>query len=62
MKLLPQFRSARQCDDDEEADDCEIECEALKVIDNPRSCAGVKNEKNERVSSRLKKLIQCMQE
>lgn len=62
------FTAAQECEmecDDEETVDCEIECEALKVIDNPRSCSGVKNEKNERnerASSRLRKLIQCMQE
>jgi len=55
------------CDDEAGEDDCAIECEALKVIDNPKSCSsdndeGGENERTERIASRLRKLIQCMQE
>ena len=48
-----------ECDDEAGEDDCEIECEELTVIDNPNSCS---SEKSERGFSRLRKLIQCMQE
>lgn len=56
-----------ECDDEAGEDDCAIECEALKVIDNPKSCSsdndeGGENERTERIASRLRKLIQCMQE
>ena len=56
-----------ECDDEEGEDDCEIECEELKVIDNPKSCSSDndedgENERTERIASRLRKLIQCMQE
>ena len=51
-----------ECDDVEGEDDCEIECEELKVIDNANSCASDNNERRERIASRIRKLIQCMQE
>ena len=51
-----------ECDDEDVEDECGIECEELKVIDNANSCASDKNERKERFSSRLRKLIQCMQE
>ncbi len=56
-----------ECDDEAGEDDCELDCDELKVIDNPKSCSSDtdedgENERTERVSSRLRKLIQCMQE
>ena len=74
------FTAAQECEmecDDEEVDgDCEIECEELRVIDNPKSCssdddedeygeASEENEENKKLRgflSRIRKLIQCMQE
>ena len=51
-----------ECNDEEGEGDCEIECEELKVIDNANSCASDNNERKERIASRIRKLIQCMQE
>lgn len=51
-----------ECDDVEGEDGCEIDCEDLKVIDNANSCASDNNERRERIASRIRKLIQCMQE
>ena len=51
-----------ECHNEEGEDECEIECEELKVIDNANSCANDSNERRERIASRIRKLIQCMQE
>ena len=55
-----------ECDDEEGNDVCELDCDTLKVIDNLRSCSRdndeEESERTERISSRIRKLIQCMQE
>ena len=59
-----------ECDAGEGDDVCDLDCDTLKVIDNPKSCSSNnddadeegENEKTERIASRLRKLIQCMQE
>jgi hypothetical protein len=53
-----------ECDEDGE-DVCELDCDTLKVIDNPKSCFNDEDEKSkgtERIAARIRKLIQCMQE
>lgn len=58
---------------EEGEDECKLDCDELKVIDNTKSCssdddeeedyeASEENKRTERVQSRLRKLIQCMQE
>ena len=64
------FTAAQECEMecyDEEGDDvCDLDCDTLKVIDNPKSCSRdndeEERERTERISSRIRKLIQCMQE
>ena len=55
-----------ECDDEEGEDVCDLDCDTLKVIDNPKSCSRdneeEESERTERISSRIRKLIQCMQE
>ena len=56
-----------ECADEEGEDECELDCDELKVVDNPKSCSSGtdedgENERTERIASRLRKLIQCMQE
>ena len=48
-----------ECDDEEGEDDCDIECEEIKVIDTVNSCA---SDNKGNVHSRLRKLIECLQE
>jgi hypothetical protein len=54
-----------ECDDDEGEDVCELDCDSLNVIDNPKSCSNGEDEETneaERIGARIRKLIQCMQE
>ena len=53
------FTAQQECDDEEGEDDCDIECEEIKVIDNVNSCA---SDNKGNVHSRLRKLIECLQE
>ena len=59
-----------ECNDEAGEDVCDLDCDTLKVIDNPKSCSSNSDDddekarvrRTERISSRLRKLIQCMQE
>ncbi len=54
-----------ECDDNEGEDVCELDCDNLNVIDNPKSCSNDEDEESrgaERIGARIRKLIQCMQE
>jgi len=54
-----------ECDDNEGEDVCELDCDNLNVIDNPKSCFSDEDEESrgaERIGARIRKLIQCMQE
>jgi hypothetical protein len=56
-----------ECDDEEGEAVCDLDCDTLKVIDNPKSCSSDNDEDEEsrgaeRIAARIRKLIQCMQE
>ena len=60
VSLLPQGRSVRwSVMMKGEQDECNLECEELKVIDNPFSCS---SKDKGQIRSRIRRLIECLQE